>query len=148
MSLGTDIIFVKALRSNPDLMAKLAAHDVYDTSIEVPDEEFLNVAIPYIIITFDGLTNQDGTKDDEFEGDTDTVNIGIEITAKTKQEVIDPTSQCISPIENADIIAIRQIKLKKEAVILQGIAGGRVHFTQCLCQLMTESHAFVRQVVK
>ncbi|SRN41547.1 Uncharacterised protein [Shigella flexneri] len=68
--------------------------------------------------------------------------------AKTKQEVIDPTCQCISPIENADIIAIRQIKLKKEAVILQGIAGGRVHFTQCLCQLMTESHAFVRQVVK
>ena len=40
------------------------------------------------------------------------------------------------------------LKLKKEAVILQGIAGGRVHFTQCLCQLMTESHAFVRQVVK
>ena len=33
--------------------------------------------------------------------------------AKTKQEVIDPTCQCISPIENADIIAIRQIKLKK-----------------------------------
>jgi hypothetical protein len=39
MSLQTDIIFVKALRANADLMAQLAAGDVYNTAIALPDED-------------------------------------------------------------------------------------------------------------
>ena len=87
MSLQTDIIFVKALRANADLMAQLAAGDVYNTAIAMPDEDLDNAPLPYAIVTFDGLTNDIDTKDDPFESDSDSVNISIEIAAKTRNEL-------------------------------------------------------------
>ena len=59
MSLLTDIIFVKALRSNAALMSMLPAHDVYNTTIALPDEDMDNAPVPYIIVTFDGMQNED-----------------------------------------------------------------------------------------
>ena len=88
MSLKTDIIFVKALRSNAELMAKLPAKDVYNTTIPVPDEELDNAPVPYIIVTFDGLENSDFTKDG-YEGCTDTVQIGIEVAADNREQLAD-----------------------------------------------------------
>ena len=87
MSLQNDIIFVKALRANADLMAQLAAGDVYNTAIALPDEDLDNAPLPYAIVTFDGLTNDIDTKDDPFESDSDSVNISIEIAAKTRNEL-------------------------------------------------------------
>lgn len=87
MSLQTDIIFVKALRANADLMAQLAAGDVYNTAIALPDEDLDNAPLPYAIVTFDGLTNDIDTKDDPFESDSDSVNISIEIAARTRKEL-------------------------------------------------------------
>ena len=87
MSLQTDIIFVKALRENADLMKQLPAGDVYNTSIALPDEDLNNAPLPYIIVSFDGLTNDVETKDDPYEGDSDNVTISIEIAAKTRTEL-------------------------------------------------------------
>ena len=87
MSLQTDIIFVKALRANADLMAQLAAGDVYNTAIALPDEDLDNAPLPYVIVSFDGLTNDVETKDDPYEGDSDNVTISIEIAAKTRTEL-------------------------------------------------------------
>ena len=87
MSLQTDIIFVKALRANADLMAHLAAGDVYNTTIALPDEDLDNAPLPYVIVSFDGLTNDVETKDDPYEGDSDNVTISIEIAAKTRTEL-------------------------------------------------------------
>ena len=87
MSLQTDIIFVKALRANADLMAQLAAGDVYNTSIALPDEDLDNAPLPYVIVSFDGLTNDVETKDDPYEGDSDNVTISIEIAARTRTEL-------------------------------------------------------------
>ena len=87
MSLITDTIFVKALRSNPTLLAKLAAGDVYNTTIPVPDEELDNVPVPYVIVAFNGLTNGDQTKDSLYEGSTDRVQISIEVVAKTRPQL-------------------------------------------------------------
>ena len=84
MSLITDAIFVKALRSNADLIAALPAGDVYNTAIALPDEEADNAPLPYIIVSFDGLNNQDTTKDNDYDGMTDTVTVGIEIAAETR----------------------------------------------------------------
>ena len=84
MSLLTDIIFVKALRSNEELMSMLPAGDVHNTSIALPDIDLDNAELPYIIVTFDGLQNEDATKDCSFEGETDRVQIGVEIAAKTR----------------------------------------------------------------
>ena len=87
MSLLQDVIFVKALRADSELMAKLPAGDVYNTAIGLPDEDLNNAPIPYIIVNFDGLTNNDETKDDPFEGDTDDVQISIEIAAPNRIEL-------------------------------------------------------------
>ena len=87
MSLQTDIIFVKALRANADLMEQLAAGDVYNTAIALPDEDLDNAPLPYAIVTFDGLNNDIDTKDDPFESESDSVNISIEIAAKTRNEL-------------------------------------------------------------
>ena len=87
MSLQTDIIFVKALRANANLMALLAAGDVYNTAIALPDEDLDNAPLPYVIVSFDGLTNDVETKDDPYEGDSDAVTISIEIAAKTRTEL-------------------------------------------------------------
>jgi hypothetical protein len=87
MSLQTDIIFAKALRSNADLMAQLPAGDVYNTAIALPDEDADNAKVPYIIVSYDGLNNQDSTKDSSFDGLTDMVTVGIEIAAKTRPQL-------------------------------------------------------------
>ncbi|MNY33763.1 hypothetical protein D3C86_1680570 [compost metagenome] len=68
--------------------------------------------------------------------------------AEAQQIVVYPARQRIGAIEDANIVAIRQIKLKKETVILQRVAGRRVHFAQRFRQFVTKGQAFVRQVVK
>ena len=86
MSLLTDIIFVKALQSNTTLLGKLEAGDVYNTSIALPDQDLDNAPIPYVIVSFDGLVNEQSTKD-TFEGETDTVQISIEVAAKNRKQL-------------------------------------------------------------
>lgn len=88
MSLITDKVFYNALRSSSDVMA-LVGGRIESTSIPVPDEQFENVPVPYIIITFDGLQNEGFTKDNNFEGDTDKVTVSIEVAAQTRDELGD-----------------------------------------------------------
>ena len=82
MSLATDSIFIAAIQSNPALMERIGGR-LYGTAIPLPDEDADNVPVPYIIVTFDGLNNQNETKDDVYESNDDTVNIGVEVTAET-----------------------------------------------------------------
>jgi hypothetical protein len=86
MSLLTDKIFCEALKANTDFMQAIGGR-IWDTAIEAPDLEAENEPVPYCIVTFDGLNNQDSTKDDPYEGVCDTVNIGIELTAQTREEL-------------------------------------------------------------
>ena len=100
MSLATDSIFVTALQSNSDLLYKLTESlddddttvidetpRLYGTAIGMPDEDAENVSVPYVIVTFNGLTNDQGTKDNRYESPYDTVNIGVEVTAKTLDDL-------------------------------------------------------------
>ena len=86
MSLATDCIFVKAIQSDASLMQKIGGR-LYGTAIGLPDEEADNVPVPYIIVTFDGLTNDQGTKDDRYESRYDKVKIGVDVTAQTLDEL-------------------------------------------------------------
>lgn len=86
MSLATDSIFVKAIQSDASLMQKIGGR-LYGTAIGLPDEEADNAPVPYIIVTFDGLTNDQGTKDDRYESRYDKVEIGVEVTAQTLDEL-------------------------------------------------------------
>lgn len=87
MSLQTDIIFVKALRSNADLIAELPAGDVYNNAIALPDEQADNAPTPYIIVSYDGMNNQETTKDNAFGGFSDMVTVGITVAAKTRPQL-------------------------------------------------------------
>ena len=98
MSLATDSIFITALQSNSDLLEELGYDAqtgeparLYCTAIPLPDEDADNVPVPYVIVTFDGLTNDQGTKDDRYESEYDTVNIGVEVTARNINELHDLT---------------------------------------------------------
>ena len=86
MSLITDKVFYNALRSNASLMAQVGGR-IESTSIPVPDEEFMNEPVPYIIITFDGLQNEGFTKDNSFEGENDKVQVSIEVAAQSRDEL-------------------------------------------------------------
>ena len=98
MSLATDSIFTTALQSNSNLMATLGyvaptltekgkPARLYGTAIPLPDEDADNVPVPYVIVTFDGLNNDAGTKDDPYESEYDRVNIGIEVVSKTLEDL-------------------------------------------------------------
>ncbi len=94
MSLATDSIFITALQSNSDLLEELGYDAqtgeparLYCTAIPLPDEDAENVPVPYVIVTFDGLNNDQGTKDDRYESEYDTVNIGVEVTARNINEL-------------------------------------------------------------
>ena len=82
MSLATDSIFIASIQSNPALVERIGGR-LYGTAIPLPDEDADNVPVPYIIVTFDGLNNQNQTKDDVYESNYDTVNIGVEVTGET-----------------------------------------------------------------
>ena len=98
MSLATDSIFITALQSNSELLEALGYDSetgenarLYCTAIPLPDEDADNVPVPYVIVTFDGLTNDQGTKDDRYESEYDTANIGVEVTARNINELHDLT---------------------------------------------------------
>ena len=85
MSLTTDEIFWNALKHDADIM-KTTGGRIYSTAITVPPTEQDNVSVPYIVTSFGGGGNDQQTKDD-YESDSDSVKISIEVTAKTREEL-------------------------------------------------------------
>lgn len=99
MSLITDSIFVEALTSSTAI-AEYVDDRIYGTAIPVPDEDLLNEPVPYVVVLFDGLTNGGLTKDSFYEGDEDTVTIGIEVAADTLTTLHTLTSLVRTTIRN------------------------------------------------
>jgi hypothetical protein len=105
MSLQTDSIFIAALQSSPELMEAITTYAskgeehrseqprLYGTAIPMPEEDADNVPLPYLIVTFDGLNNDQTTKDDPYESDYDQVQIGIEAAAPTLEALHTLTQQ-------------------------------------------------------
>jgi len=90
VGLSTDSIFIAALTSSAEVMQTIDGR-LYSTAIPMPDEDAENVPVPYIIVTFNGLNNEGTTKDDPFEGDTDVVQIGVEVTAINREQLAELT---------------------------------------------------------
>lgn len=82
MSLQTDSIFIKAIRADAAIMEAIGSR-LYGTAIPLPDEQADNVPVPYIIVTFDGMSNTADSKDFEMEGSEDTSTVSVEIVAPT-----------------------------------------------------------------
>lgn len=99
MGLSSDSIFFAALTSSAEVMQTIDGR-LYSTAIPMPDEDAENVPVPYIIVTFNGLNNEGTTKDDPFEGDTDVVQIGVEVTAINREQLAELTQLVRSTIHD------------------------------------------------
>lgn len=83
MSLSTDKFFFKALSSSEEITEAVDGR-IFNPARSTVDEN--EDKVPYIILTFDGLTNEQGTKDD-VEGETDTVQVGILCVADDRESL-------------------------------------------------------------
>jgi len=122
MSLATDSIFVAAISSNSDLMDRIGSR-LYSTAIPLPDEDADNVPVPYIIVTFDGLNNEQTTKDDPFESENDSVSIGIECAAPNRatlaelmQDIRTTVHDYMIEQSSSDDFVIEDYRLSADAV--------------------------------
>lgn len=87
MSITTDALFIRAIRSDKSLM-KLISNRLYGTAIPAPKDKADNTPVPYIIVMFDGMRNSTFNKDTyELEGDEDITTISLELTAPTLEKL-------------------------------------------------------------
>ena len=84
--LELDEILYNALRADADLMTVVDGR-VESTCFEVSPDEQDNTTLPCIIVTDDGLTNNLGTKDTEWELGEDRVQASIEVDAESPKAV-------------------------------------------------------------
>lgn len=90
MGLDTDKLFIEMLQADETLMQQIGGR-LYGTAIPMPDEDADNVPVPYVVITFDGLTNGDSTKDMSYDANTDTVQIGVTVCAENREQLAELT---------------------------------------------------------
>ena len=88
MGLDTSALFYRILSGTAEL-EKLTDGRIYSIAIPMPEENINESLVPWVIILFDGLNNDEATKDDPFESSTDTVQISIEIAAQTPDDLMD-----------------------------------------------------------
>ena len=98
MSLQTDRVFFDALKANTTFMAAIS-NRLYNTAIPLPDNKAANVPAPYVIISFDGFSNDESTKDSD-EGATDNVSVGIMIVAATREKLAELVDAIRTTIES------------------------------------------------
>lgn len=93
-----DEILYDALRANSDLMQAVGER-IVSTCFEVGPDEPDNTPLPCIIVTDDGLQNQQSTKDSLWESSEDQVQASVEIAANSPREVKSLLKQCRRAIE-------------------------------------------------
>lgn len=86
MSLITDKVFYSALTASEEIYNETEGR-IYSTAVPVPDEELDNVPLPYIVISYEGMTNDAMTKDSSFEGEEDRVTIGVMVVCGNRERL-------------------------------------------------------------
>lgn len=85
--LDTDSLLVLAIQSDERLTSNIG-NNIFSTAVPVPDEELDNVPLPYIIVTYDGMTQDNGSKDNfDFEADTDINTCRVEVVADSRESL-------------------------------------------------------------
>ena len=80
-----DIMY--AAISGDESLVSLTDGNIVTCCFEIPPSTLDNTPLPYIIISEDPTTNEQGTKDDVWDSDVDSAQVSIEIAATTKEEV-------------------------------------------------------------
>ena len=81
-----DEIIYDAIKADADIM-EAVGNRVKSTCFEVPPTDEDNTPIPNIIITDDGMLNQQTTKDCVWEAAEDSVTVGVDVAAASPKEV-------------------------------------------------------------
>lgn len=81
MSLAIDKFFFRALKNDNDIM-ELTQGRIFNTA-RTAEAEAADM-VPYLIITYEGMSNINDAKDYAYEGPTDTEDIGILCVATTR----------------------------------------------------------------
>lgn len=81
-----DEIIYDAIRADSTLMEAIGGR-VVSTCFEIPPTEEDNTPVPNIIITDEGFTNQQTTKDNVWEAIEDRIQVGVDIAAPSPGEV-------------------------------------------------------------
>lgn len=86
MAKELDEIIYEAIAANETLQTETGGR-IQSTCIEVPPTEDDNTPVPYIIIAEEQLQNEQGTKDNVWEGDMDHVAVSVIISANSPADV-------------------------------------------------------------
>jgi hypothetical protein len=81
-----DEILYNAVTTDTSLMTVTSGR-IKSTCFEVSPEEQDNTPLPYIIVSDDGLTNDQTTKDNTWESSEDRVQASVEVGAKSPKQV-------------------------------------------------------------
>ena len=81
-----DELFFNALKADADLVAAVGDR-IESTCFEVSPDGDDNTPLPCIIVTDDGLTNNQQTKDNVWESDEDRVQASVEVDAESPKAV-------------------------------------------------------------
>lgn len=127
MSILTGKVFYEALKHSEDVM-RVTGGRIYSTAIEVPPMDEDTTPRPYIILMANGGSNDQMCKDG-FEGETDHVQIAVEIAADGTDAVLD--------IANMVRVAIRDY--------FTAVRGGEIQSE--LADLIPENYTFTWDAV-
>ena len=86
MAKERDEIIYEAIIANETLQTETGGR-IQSTCIEVPPTDDDNTPLPYIIIAEEQLQNEQGTKDNVWEGDMDHVAVSVIISANSPADV-------------------------------------------------------------
>ena len=84
--LELDEIFYNALTADTTIASDTGGR-IFSTCVEVPPADADNTPLPYVVITDDGLQNEQGTKDSVWESSEDHVQASIIINAESPKAV-------------------------------------------------------------
>lgn len=90
MSLVIDKFFHSALSSSERLQ-ELANERIYNPAR--PEKDEAEDVLPYIIVTYEGMTNVNDCKDTQWEGDEDTETVGVLCVAETREALAELTTE-------------------------------------------------------
>lgn len=81
-------IFIDALDESDEVTA-LTERRIWPVAVPGSDEEFENVALPYVVVGYSGPNNQVETKDQRWVGDEDTEQVHVLMVAKNVDQLAD-----------------------------------------------------------
>lgn len=86
MAKDLDEIIKLALDANQGIQTAIEGR-LFSTCVEVPPMQDDNTPVPYLIVTDDPYNNDQSTKDNVWEGNTDKVQASVIISANSPEEV-------------------------------------------------------------